>query len=69
LGLYPGLIAAAALMIDYVLTVSVNIAVGVDNLTSAVPQLRPLTIYLCLLFIFLIMLGNLRACGNRVGSL
>jgi len=60
LGLYPGLIAAAALMIDYVLTVSVNIAVGVDNLTSAVPQLRPLTIYLCLLFIFLIMLGNLR---------
>ncbi len=60
LGVYPGLVAAAALMIDYVLTVSVNIAVGVDNLTSAVPQLQRFTVYLCLLFIFLIMLGNLR---------
>lgn len=60
LGLYPGLIAAASLMIDYVLTVTVSIASGVDNFTSAVPQLRPFTVDFCLLFIFLIMLANLR---------
>jgi amino acid transporter len=62
LGLYPGLVAAAALMIDYVLTVTVSIASGVDNLTS-IPALQPLRHYsveLCLLFIGLIMLANLR---------
>ncbi len=62
LGLYPGLIAAAALMIDYVLTVTVSIASGVDNLTS-IPLLQPLrhfSVELCLLFISLIMLANLR---------
>ena len=62
LGLYPGLIAAASLMIDYVLTVTVSIASGVDNLTS-IPMLQPLrhfSVELCLLFIILIMLANLR---------
>ncbi|MBP5978009.1 APC family permease [Brasilonema sp. CT11] len=62
LGLYPGLVASASLMIDYVLTVSVNIALGVDNLLS-IPELQPLRylkIELCLLFIFLIMVANLR---------
>ena len=60
LGLVPGLIAGASLMIDYVLTVTVSIASGVDNLTSAVPQLRNHTVLLCLVFIFLLMLANLR---------
>ncbi len=60
LGVYAGLIAAAALMIDYVLTVSVSIASGVDNLISLVPHLAGIKIGLCLLFIFLIMLANLR---------
>ncbi len=60
LGRYPGLTAAAALMTDYVLTVTVSIASGVDNLASAIPQLRPFTVSACLLFIFLIMLANLR---------
>lgn len=60
LGLLPGLIAGASLMIDYVLTVTVSIASGVDNLTSAVPSLRSHTVLLCLLFIFLLMLANLR---------
>jgi amino acid transporter len=62
LGVYPGLVAAAALMIDYVLTVTVSIASGVDNLTS-IPQLQPFrhfSVELCLLFIGLIMLANLR---------
>ena len=62
LGVYPGLTAGAALMIDYVLTVTVSIASGVDNLTS-IPALQPLrnfSVELCLLFIILIMLANLR---------
>jgi len=60
LGIYPGLVAAGSLMIDYVLTVSVSIASGIDALNSAVPQLLPFKVSLCLLFIFLIMLANLR---------
>jgi len=62
LGVYPGLVAAAALMIDYVLTVTVSIASVVDNLTS-IPQLQPFrhfSVELGLLFIGLIMLANLR---------
>ncbi len=62
LGVYPGLIAGAALMIDYVLTVTVSIASGVDNLIS-IPKLQMLQHYkveICLLFIFLIALANLR---------
>ena len=41
LGMYPGLIAASALLIDYVLTVSVSIASGVAQITSAFPALLP----------------------------
>ena len=60
LGLMPGLIAGASLMIDYMLTVTVSISAGTAALTSAVPWLQPYTVELCLLFIFLIMLANLR---------
>lgn len=60
LGLYPGLVAGGSLMIDYILTVTVSISAGTAALTSAVPQLRPFTVELCLLFIFLVMLANLR---------
>ncbi len=60
LGLYPGLVAGGSLMIDYVLTVAVSISAGVDNLTSAVSWLRPYSVDLCLAFIFLLMLANLR---------
>jgi amino acid transporter len=60
LGLYPGLIAAASLMIDYILTVTVSVAAGIAALTSAIPQLEPVTVELCLLLIFLLMLANLR---------
>ncbi|PSM50359.1 amino acid permease [Chroococcidiopsis sp. CCALA 051] len=67
LGLYPGLVAAAALAIDYVLTVTVSISAGVAALTSAIPFLSTFTIDLCLLAVFLVMLANLRgvrAAGN-----
>jgi amino acid transporter len=60
LGLLPGLIAGASLMIDYILTVAVSVSAGIDNLVSAIPFLRPLTVELCLVCIFLLMLANLR---------
>ena len=60
LGTYPGLIAAASLMIDYILTVTVSISAGVAALTSAVPGLRFYTVELCLVCIVLIMFANLR---------
>ena len=44
LGTYPGLLAAAALMLDYVLTAAVGISAGVGALVSAVPQLQPHTL-------------------------
>lgn len=60
LGIYPGLVAGGSLMIDYILTVTVSISAGTAALTSAVPALRPLTVELCLVFIFLLMLANMR---------
>ncbi|MGI2902932.1 APC family permease [Tolypothrix sp. VBCCA 56010] len=60
LGLYPGLVAGGSLMIDYILTVTVSISAGTAALTSAVPALQPYTVSLCLIFIFLLTLANLR---------
>jgi amino acid transporter len=60
LGQLPGLIAAAALLIDYVLTVSVSIAAGVAAITSALPTWRLNRVELSLTFIVILMLGNLR---------
>lgn len=63
LGRYPGLLAAAALMIDYVLNVAVGISAGVGALTSAVPSLHQYTLYLCLGILAAITFTNLR--GTR----
>ena len=60
LGRAPSLIAAASLLIDYVLTVSVSIAAGVAAITSAFPQWQPHAVALCLGFVLMLMLGNLR---------
>ncbi|MCX5982356.1 MAG: APC family permease [Nostocales cyanobacterium LacPavin_0920_SED1_MAG_38_18] len=60
LGLYPGLVAGGSLMIDYILTVTVSISAGTAALTSAIPALQSHTVLLCLIFIFLLMLANLR---------
>ncbi|BAY49327.1 amino acid permease-associated region [Scytonema sp. HK-05] len=60
LGLYPGLVAGGSLMIDYILTVTVSISAGTAALTSAFPALQPFTVSLCLIFIFLLTLANLR---------
>ncbi|HWP85395.1 MAG TPA: APC family permease [Terriglobia bacterium] len=60
LGVYPALVAGAALLIDYVLTVAVSIAAGIAAITSAIPSLYPHRVQLCLAAIFLIMWANLR---------
>ena len=65
LGTTPGLIAAAALLVDYVLTVSVSIAAGVAAITSAAQGTRfawldEHKVVLCLIFIAIIALANLR---------
>jgi amino acid transporter len=60
LGVFPGLLAASALMIDYVLTVAVGISAGVGALVSALPRLLPHTLGMCLLILVIITLINLR---------
>jgi amino acid transporter len=60
LGDFAGLIAGASLLVDYVLTVSVSIASGTAAVTSAIPSLVPYTIPICLVFIGILAVGNLR---------
>ena len=60
LGTIPGLVAAAALLLDYLLTVSVSVAAGIDAIASAVPALTPLRLSIELGAIVLIVLINLR---------
>ncbi|MGB0124279.1 MAG: amino acid permease, partial [Silvibacterium sp.] len=60
LGTGPGLLAAAALMIDYILTVAVSISAGVEALVSAVPALQSHTLAICLAILVLLTLINLR---------
>ncbi len=60
LGVWPGLVAAAALLIDYVLTVAVSITAGILAIISAAPELLPWRVHLCLLAILIIVWGNLR---------
>jgi amino acid transporter len=67
LGSGAGLLAAAALMIDYVLTAAVGISAGVGALVSAVPSLQPQTLRLCLGILILITIVNLRGLQDSGG--
>jgi amino acid transporter len=60
LGTFPGLLAAAALMIDYILVVAVGISAGVGALVSAVPSLQSRTVLICLGILLVITIVNLR---------
>jgi amino acid transporter len=60
LGTLPGLLAGAALMIDYVLTAAVGISAGVGALVSAVPQFQPHTLAICLAILLVVTIVNLR---------
>lgn len=66
LGEVPGVVVAAALLVDYVLTVAVSVASGVDNIISAIPELAPLRIELAVGFVILLVIVNLR--GVREAS-
>ncbi|MEO2131363.1 MAG: APC family permease [Microbacterium sp.] len=67
LGEVPGVVVAAALLVDYVLTVAVSVASGVDNIISALPGLDPARVELAIGFVVVIVLINLR--GVREASL
>jgi len=60
LGTGPGLVAAAALLTDYIMTVAVSIAGGIAAITSAYHSLIPHTVLLCVLSIALLAIVNLR---------
>ena len=60
LGTIPGLVAAAALLIDYVLTAAVSLTAGVDAIASALPGLWPYRVEVALVLLAIITLVNLR---------
>src|SRR5580704_9936682 len=60
LGEGAGLLAAAALMIDYILTAAVGISAGVGALVSAAPSMEKYTLPLCLVILLIITIINLR---------
>ena len=64
LGVRASLLAAAALIIDYTLTVAVSIAAGVGALASAYPRLAADTVPLCLLILAIVTVLNLRGLGE-----
>ena len=68
LGRVPGLVAAAGLMTDYILTVAVSVASGVAAVTSAIPSLSPDTDAIGLAVIVLLLAGNLRGV-RQAGAL
>jgi amino acid transporter len=66
LGKIPGLIAAASLSIDYILTVAVSTCSGTAAIISAFPEVLPFRVEITLVIIVLLTLGNLR--GVRESS-
>ncbi|MEV3994897.1 amino acid permease [Streptomyces halstedii] len=68
LGQVPGLLAAAGLMTDYILTVAVSIASGVAAITSAPPSLAPDTVLIGVAVIVVLLVGNLRGI-RQAGAL
>ena len=67
IGAGAGLLAAAALLIDYVLTAAVGISAGVGALVSAVPSLQPHTLVMCLGILLAITIVNLRGVKEAGG--
>jgi amino acid transporter len=68
LGEIPALIAAAALLTDYILTVSVSISSGVAQIVSAYPHLFDYRIYIAIGFVMFVMLMNLRGVKESGGA-
>lgn len=66
IGEKAGVVVASALLVDYILTVAVSVASGVDNIISALPELNPWRVELAVGFVALIIIVNLR--GVREAS-
>ncbi len=66
LGKSAGLIVASALLVDYVMTVAVSVAGGVDNIISAFPELNPLRVEIAIAVVIILIAINLR--GVRESS-
>jgi len=60
LGRSPSLVAGASMLVDYILTVAVSVSAGVAAIVSAFQNLAPYRVELCVGFIFLVTLANLR---------
>jgi len=60
LGEHAGLLAGAALMLDYILNVAVGISAGVGAIVSAIPTLQPYSLGLCLAILLVLTFVNLR---------
>jgi amino acid transporter len=60
LGEKAGVIVASALLVDYVMTVAVSVASGVDNIISAIPELAPERVWLAVGFVVILAAINLR---------
>ncbi len=68
LGRVPGLVAAAGLMTDYILTVAVSVAAGLEAVTSAIPSLRSDSVVIGVGVIAVLLAGNLRGV-RQAGAL
>lgn len=66
LGNIAGMIAGAALAVDYILTVAVSISSGVEQITSAFDTLKPYSVMIAVFLVLILMVGNLR--GIRESS-
>ena len=64
LGEKAGLIVASALLVDYVMTVAVSVASGVDNIISALPFLDPYRVWLAVIFVVVLAAVNLRGVSE-----
>ncbi|MEV8510115.1 APC family permease [Actinoplanes sp. NPDC051475] len=60
LGRSAGLVVAAALLVDYIMTVAVSVAAGVDNIISAAPALNPHRVSINIFFVVVLTAMNLR---------
>ena len=64
LGEKSGLVVASALLVDYVMTVVVSVASGVDNIISAIPELNPFRVELAVVFVIILAAVNLRGVSE-----
>ncbi len=60
LGTFPGLVAGASLLIDYILTVAVSVSAGTAAVTSALPVLAPWRVHIAVAFVVVLVVANLR---------